>query len=56
MTQMNLSIKQQKSHRDREQICGCQGGEDGRGKGWEFGIGRGKLLYIGWINKVLRIA
>ena len=20
------------------------------GKGWEFGISRGKLLYVGWIN------
>ena len=30
-------------------------GERGRGgKEWEFGISRGKLLYIGWIsNKVL---
>ena len=30
-------------------------GEGSRGgKDWEFGIGRGKLLYIGWINnKVL---
>ena len=23
------------------------------GKDWKFGIGRCKLLYIGWINKVL---
>ena len=30
-------------------------GDRGRGgKEWEFGMGRGKLLYIGWINnKVL---
>ena len=28
--------------------------EDGEGKEWEFGISRGKLIYIGWINnKVL---
>ena len=27
---------------------------DGRGKDWEFGISRCKLVYIGWINnKVL---
>ena len=26
----------------------------GRGKDWEFGVGRCKLLYMGWINnKVL---
>ena len=24
------------------------------GKGWEFGISRGKLLYTGWINKLIR--
>ena len=24
---MNLSTKQKKTHRYREQICGCQGGE-----------------------------
>ena len=23
----------------------------GGGKDWEFGIGRRKLVYIGWINK-----
>ena len=28
---------------------GCGGGMD-----WEFGISRCKLLYIGWINKVLQ--
>ena len=22
----------------------------GRGMGWESGVGRGKLLYTGWIN------
>ena len=28
--------------------------QDGGGKDWEFGISRGKLLYIAWINnKVL---
>ena len=36
----------------REQICGSPGGGWGRKK-WEFGISRGKLLCIGWINKVL---
>ena len=33
-----------------EQTCGCQE-VGGRGvKGWEFGISKGKLLYIRWIN------
>ena len=27
MTQMNLFMKQQQSHRHREETCGCQGGE-----------------------------
>ena len=30
MAQMNLSMKQQQTHRHREQTCGCQGGG-----GWE---------------------
>ena len=33
--------------------CGCQEGGGERGMDWEFGISRYKLLYIGWINKVL---
>ena len=50
---VQLSMKQ--THRHREQTCGCQGGGwDGGGKDWEFGISRGKLSYIEWINnKVL---
>ena len=32
----------------------AKGEEGGGGKDWEFGISRGKLVYIGWINnKVL---
>ena len=55
---MNISMKQKQTHRHREQTCGCQGegggGWGGEGKGWEFGISRGKRLYIGWIkNKAL---
>ena len=39
---------------DREQTCGCQGGAGGERMGWELGISRCKLLYVGWINnKVL---
>ena len=51
---MNLSMKQKQSHRHREQTCGCQGGCSGGGMDREFGISRGKLVYIEWINnKVL---
>ena len=35
---------------DTEQICDCPGWEGNRWKDWEFGISRGKLLYIGWVN------
>ena len=31
----------------------AKGEERKVGKGWEFGISRGKLLYIGWINNKL---
>ena len=48
MTQMNLSTKQKRTHRHKEQIFGCQG--VGGGLDWELGISRCKLLYIEWIN------
>ena len=52
MIQMNIPMKQ--IHRQREQTCNCQVGEDGGGKDWELGISRCKLEYLGWINnKVL---
>ena len=48
---------ERESRRHREQICGCQGGRGGSEIDWEFGVSRGKLLYIGWVNsKVLPIA
>ena len=52
---MHISTKQKQTHGHREQTCGCHGREGiGRGKDWEFGISRCKLLYIEWINnKVL---
>ena len=51
---MNFPTKQKQAQRHREQPCGCQGGRDGEGKDWEFGVSRCKLLYIQWINnKVL---
>ena len=43
---MNLSKKQ--TH--KEKTCGCKGKWE---MGWEFGLSTCKLLYIGWINKVL---
>ena len=47
---MNLSTKQKQTHRHREP----RGRGGGGGMDWEFGISRGKLLHIGWINnKVL---
>ena len=50
---MNVFMKQEQTHRHREQTCGCQGGS-GEGMDWEFGVGRYKLLHLGWINnKVL---
>ena len=54
VAQMNLSTRQKQTHRHREQTGGCQRAGGWGGKDWEFGINRGKLLYIGWINnKVL---
>ena len=50
---MNLSMKQEKTHRHREEACGCQKG-NGAGMEWKFGVSRCKQLYIEWINnKVL---
>ena len=31
----NISMKQEQTHRHREQACGCQGGKD-----WDLGISR----------------
>ena len=47
----NLSSKQEQTHRNIEHICGYQGeGSVGGRMGWEFGVSRYKLAYIGWIN------
>ena len=35
----NISMKQEQTHRHREQACGCQGGKD-----WELGISRQNLF------------
>ena len=40
------------NHGHREQAGSCQGRGLGR-KEWSAGVSRYKLLYIGWINKVL---
>ena len=42
-----ISRKEKRTHRQREQTWGYQGGRGvGRGNDWEFGISRCKLLYI----------
>ena len=44
-------MTQKQTYRYREQASkGVRGGKD-----WKCGISRCKLLYIGWINKVLDI-
>ena len=54
MMQMNLSMKQNKTHKHRDSLVvakreGARGGRD-----WELRIGGCKLLCIGWVNnKVL---
>ena len=50
MAQMNLPTKQKKTHRRREQTCGCQGGKGGSGMDWEIGASRCKLLHLEWIS------
>ena len=46
-------MKQKQTHSHSKQTCGYQGRGDSRGKDWEFGISRCKLLHTGCINKVL---
>ena len=38
MAQLNLSTKQRKPHRHRDQTCGCQGG-GGKEVGWAGNLG-----------------
>ena len=45
---MSLHIEQKQTHRRREQTRDCQG--LGRGIGWEFEVGRWKLLHSEQIN------
>ena len=54
MTQMNLPMKQEQTHRHREQTCGCRG-DCGVSEVWTEGLGlaHGNCL-IEWVNnKVL---
>ena len=40
---MNLSMKQEQTHRHREQTCGCQGGH---GEGWIGSLGLANAKYF----------
>ena len=54
MTQMSLSMKQEQSHRHREETGDYQGEGAGGEREWEAGVYRCQLLYLEWINnKVL---
>ena len=57
MAQVNLSTKQKQTQQHRKQTVVAKGGGDWRGKDWDLGISRCKLLSIGWIdNRSYRIA
>ena len=43
---MNLSAKQKRIHKRREQTCGCQEGMGRSEMDWEFGVNRLKLLHF----------
>ena len=51
-TQTNISMNQKQIHRQRTDLWFPmgKGGRGGGWKDWEFGISRGKLLFIEWIN------
>ena len=47
MTQINVSMKEKQTHRQREQTCGCQeGGREEGGTDWEFEVSRRPLLHL----------
>ena len=48
---MNLSTEKKQTQGHGEQTCSCQGGWEGNGVDWEFGIGRCKPLPLEWIGK-----
>ena len=48
---MNLSTKQKQTHRDEQQICGCQGEQEGEGvRCWELRVNSCKLLHLEWTD------
>lgn len=51
---MNLSVKQNKTHKHRDSLVVAKGEGARGGRDWELRIGGCKLLCIGWVhNKVL---
>ena len=50
MIQMNVSMKQQQTHRHREQTSGCHRAGGWRGMDWEPGVSSCKLLYVEWLD------
>ena len=54
MTQMNISMKQNRLTDIENRYVAAKGEESGRGVDWEFGVSRCKLVNIEWTNnKVL---
>ena len=52
---MNIYERETDSQKKRRELWLPSRRGGGRVKGWEFGITRYKLLYIGWVNnKVLQ--
>ena len=45
-TDKPISTEQKRSHRHREQTCGCHGGEEGSGMDGEFGVSGFKQLHL----------
>ena len=43
---MNLSTEKKQTHGHGDQTCGCQGGGEGSGVDWEFGVSTGKPLHL----------
>ena len=50
MTEMNLSMKQKQTPRQREQTYGCEGTGEVKGMEREAGVSGCKLLYTEGIN------
>ena len=46
MAQMNISTEKRQTHGHGEKTCGCQEGEGGSWRDWEFGVSRCKLLNL----------